>query len=427
MYYHLIHFIYRYILQVFPRDAPNAEVFVSCTEQSGDELASELLGDLPAQYPSKFLGITGTSLRSKGVTTLLKMEEFCVMGFSAVLKKAPSLLKNYLFTRNTILKRNPAICIFVDSPNFHLPLAKGLRMRGYRGKIVQYVCPSVWLYKKGRVKTLNQYFDEVWGIFPFEKVLVHTLDNLKQLENPTLAKVNQVKQAAAKSVSTAQTVTLFPGSRKSEIELNFPIMLEVVNTLKKHHPNVNLAISLAHEQFHDLIVGLLCKQPHLKEVTLFDCKENFAWMQSSTFSLAVSGTISLELALLAVPHLCLYKMSNFNHKIACYLLNPPPRYITLPNIIMQVAHWAAKHNPQHEDLHKLPLQIRLAPPLVAEHFGTDIDREAILIWCCKMLNQKLNAQKRAVLAQLPDCFSTALTNEWARNMIVEHIHETKDA
>lgn len=421
MYFTIISFFYSIVRSIFPRSPLQPSVFVCALEQSGDELAADLLSTMPQKGHWSFWGVAGKQLRKKGVTELLSTEIFSLMGFTDVLKRLPFLLHKYRYLRKTILQRNPAVCLLVDSPALHLRLAKGLRMRGYRGTIIQYVCPTVWLYKKKRAKDLSLYFDHVWGIFPFESFLVKTVPQLVALENPTL---RRSKENIAKFSSTRQSqkdwITLFPGSRSSEIKLNLPLMVEAISKLKHYHPNLKIAVSLCSEQHHDRIVKLVCQNPLLREVSFFDQSENAQWMERSLFSIAVSGTISLELACMQVPHLCLYKVRKLNALIASFLINPLPRYFTLPNIIAQV-HAAQLHCCAPEKA----LQYRIKSPLVKEVVGEKIDIEQILVWCWKALDPVMNEQMRSNLQKLPTYFSSAHSNDWARNELSKFL-EGKD-
>lgn len=412
----MISFFYALKERLFPSKELKEEVFVSALEQSGDELASQLLGDLPKRYKNCFWGVAGKELRTISVSALLRTEQFAVMGFTDVLMKLPILMVRFLFLRRTILKRNPAICLLVDSPSFHLRLAKSLRMRGYKGTIIQYICPSVWLYKKKRTEDLRQYFDHVWGIFPFEKLLIDSLPQLTSLENPTLQKSEEFKKRfPVDGRSKRRWITLFPGSRKSEITLNLPLMVEAVSKLKQYHPNLQVAVSLCSEQHHDRIVNLVCQNPLLREVTFFDPSKNSEWMQRCLFAMAVSGTISLELACMEVPHLCLYKLTPLNAKLASWVLKPVPRYFTLPNIIAQT----------HEAMRKGPLerssvlQHKLRSPMVYEVIGESIDLEEILVWLWKALDPAFNEKVREKLRLLPGYFSEAKTGAWARKEITK--------
>lgn len=402
------------------------EIYVSCAEQSGDELGALLLEKIT---PHPLIGMTGPALRSIGAETLFKMEEMAVMGFSAVLAKLPFIVKRFYQVRESILKRQSALCLFIDAPDFHLPLARSLRRKGYQGKIIQYICPTVWLYKKKRIETLRRYFDAVWGIFPMEPKLITNLPHYQLLENPTARQValwrakhsvdygfkqdatpNQGISPAPTAPAPAPLVTIFPGSRKSEVELNLPIMLQLINRLALQDPSLQFAVSMANTSLHERILSKVVSYPNIRNITLFKPQENKIWMDRSQFAIAVSGTICLELALMQVPTLALYLLTPLNKMVARFLLRPPPRYVTLPNILAQTCRPSQK---AEEGL----LQKELFPPLIEEHVGSNLSIAKLERWCWSMLQKPLREKQQQLLEETGRFFKGGKGREYVEQQL----------
>ena len=145
------------------------DIFIFAGEQSGDLHGAELLYALKQKEPNlQIMGVGGPKMRSQGIYSIEKMESFQVMGLSDVIKALPKLVFLFKNIRNTILKNNPKAVIFIDYPDFNMRMAKSLRKNGYTGKLIHYICPSVWAWRKGRIKDLAETLDLLLTIFPFE-------------------------------------------------------------------------------------------------------------------------------------------------------------------------------------------------------------------------------------------------------------------
>ena len=146
------------------------QICIIAGEASGDLYGAKLIQELTKHDPAlQFFGVGGKCMTSLSFESVLPIERFQVMGFSDVLRSLPRIVSNFFTMKKTILSRNPHTVIFIDQPDFSLRLAKTLRKKGFQGKIVQFVAPTVWAYKKNRVKTLEKYFDLLLTLFPFEK------------------------------------------------------------------------------------------------------------------------------------------------------------------------------------------------------------------------------------------------------------------
>ena len=121
----------------------------------------------------------------QGLEVTLPMTHFQVFGFTDILKKFPKLLQQFRQTRALILQRQPDAVILVDYPGFNLRLAKSLRKHGYRGKIIQLICPTVWAWGKGRIQTLAANYDLLLTIFPFRAATVRTYLFVREIHWPS--------------------------------------------------------------------------------------------------------------------------------------------------------------------------------------------------------------------------------------------------
>lgn len=318
-------------------------LFVFSGEHSGDMHASALLSLLKKEIPElSIAGVAGPMMRSLGVTPILNMEDFSVMGFTDVFKVLPRLIKQFCKVRDHILKTNPSVVLLVDYQEFNLRLAKSLRKNGYQGKIIQYIAPTVWAWRKGRAKTLSHSVDTLLTIFPFEEKHfdVKTL-NVCYIGNPTKEKIANYSYNSnwKKELSLPEKplISLFPGSRMSEIKHNLPLQLQVARELHKSHPEHLFVLSSTEERLHPLFKEAIAKTSLSleKNIVIVPRHYNFELMKESALAIAKSGTVTLELALHKVPTVVTYEVSRSHEWICKYLLRLNLSHYCIVNILAE--------------------------------------------------------------------------------------------
>jgi len=321
----------------------NPSLFIFCGEHSGDLHGTKLVQSLKKNSPSlQIKAVAGPLMRSEGVDTLLKMEQFAVMGFTDVFLALPRLIGLFKQVRDSILINQPIKVILIDYPEFNLLLAKALRKRGYTGKIIQYISPTVWAWRKKRSNTLAKYFDMLLTIYPFEsKCYAHTTLDVRYVGNPVKSRIaNYIYEDNWKSTytipSSTQVIAIFPGSRTKEIQLNLPKMLAAVERLYKETPNFVIAISMTDEQKRDQILAVLSTFSFIlgRNAFLVDRQHTYELMKDCYLAVAKSGTVTLELALHHKPTVVIFEISIINKLIAKYLLRIRLPYYTIANILL---------------------------------------------------------------------------------------------
>lgn len=316
--------------------------FLFAGEVSGDLHGSQLMAALKANDGNAlFCGIGGPLMRAEGITGPLKMEDFQVMGFSDVLKALPRLWKAFYRVRDFILKTQPEITILIDYPGFNLRLAKSLRKQSYPGKIVQYICPTVWAHGKKRIQTMADTLDLLLTIFPFEEeYFSHTNLKVKYIGNPLVDNFHQWRYdkqwtSSIGLSSKAELVAIFPGSREAEIRRHIPLQLQAAMHLKQQLPQIKFGLSYASEALLPLLRSLVDKTSLKIGQDLFLVPPQFRHelMHDCQTALAKSGTVALELALHKKPVLVLYALTQLNYYIAKYVLRLNLPHYCIVNIL----------------------------------------------------------------------------------------------
>ncbi|EFB42376.1 MULTISPECIES: lipid-A-disaccharide synthase [Parachlamydia] len=323
-------------------NAKQKSIFLFAGEQSGDLHGQNLLQHLQQKLPDyTFSGVGGPLMRPFFTSSVLRMEDFEVMGFSDVLRSLPKLTRQFYQVRNAILDTLPEAVILIDYPGFNLRLAKALRKKGYKGKIVQYICPSVWAWGKGRIEHMANTLDLLLSIVPFEKQLFsHTPLRVEYIGNPLLTSIQSysyhqdwMELLGIKPAN--QLIALFPGSRKGEIQRNLPIQLKAAQLMKRE--DRTFAISCAHPEIIPVMQSIL-EETDLKlhqDVFLVPKAYTYELMKDSHAAIAKSGTVTLELALHQRPSTVIYQLTALNRFIAKYILRLNLPYYSIANILAQ--------------------------------------------------------------------------------------------
>lgn len=317
------------------------QLFVFAGEPSGDMHGSHLIRHLKEKAPHlSLMGIAGPKMRQEALSGPLKMEDFEVMGFSDVLMALPRLISHFYCIRDTILKHQPDGVVLIDYPGFNLRLAAALRKKGYQGKIIQYVSPSVWAWGKHRIDKMESSLNLLLTIYPFEKAFFTGRQlAVDYVGSPLKSYIrNHHYHAGWKQTlsipENTPLIAIFPGSRQGEMMRNLPILLEAAAKLKQDGIEASFAISCFSNTVQNLLDVHLKQFPILKgSVYCIPREYTYELMKESRCAMAKSGTITLELALHHCPTVVIYKLSRLNRLYAQYLLRVNLPHYCIVNIL----------------------------------------------------------------------------------------------
>lgn len=280
-------------------------------------------------------------MRAEGVDPLMLMEKFVVMGFSDVLLALPRLILYRNKIRRHIIRSNPDVVILIDYVEFNMNLAKTLRRKGYKGKIVQYVSPTVWAWRPERADILAANCDMLLTIYPFEKnFFAHTALPVHYVGNPTKERITSHGYRSSwkeelRLDGAEPLIALFPGSRRGEIDLNLPKQLAVAEQLIRRQPHLRFALSCANEALREKMMKYV-RESTLnlgQELFLIPAEYSQELMHDAKAAIAKSGTVTLELALCRCPTVVMYEMTLLNRFIAKYIIHLNLAYYCIVNIL----------------------------------------------------------------------------------------------
>ena len=305
------------------------KIFVLVGEESGDMIASDLIQEIKKQNKDKFnlefFGVTGPRMKSCGVTTIFNFNEINYLGVSEIVLNFFSLkiILNRLIKKITII--NPDILITVDAKLFSLSLAKILKKNSVTNdiKLIHIVLPTIWAHSPSRARKWKNIFDLLVSIIPNEENYFKSY-NVKSiyLGNPIfekfLNKINNLKIIRNKNIIKC---LILPGSRENEIKYNIDVLLKTVLKINYHYKNKIRWMLPTLDIFREKIQNKIKVYNLQHAIEIVNFEKSFQNIAVSKVALACSGTATLQLSLLSIPTIVIYKTSFLNSFLGKIFVN----------------------------------------------------------------------------------------------------------
>ena len=309
------------------------KIFILTGEPSGDKLASTAISKLQKDFKDiEYLSVGGTNLKKIGIKSIFDLEEITYLGFTSVLLNIFKIKKKIDQTVNEIIKFNPDILFSVDSPDFTLRVAEKVKQKNNNIKTIHYVAPQVWIWRKNRVKKIKKFIDHVLLLFNFEKKYFDE-ENIKNtfVGHPLIEKIETNKTDINNLIpKNKKIVSIFPGSRKSEIHTLLPILLDFIKMMNNKNLDYNFVFHTTDENKEYIIDRI--KDKNFDNVDVISneiIKQEI--LSNSVFAVCKSGTVSLQVCNSNVPSIIIYKLSFINFMIFKLLVNV--KFANIINII----------------------------------------------------------------------------------------------
>ncbi len=369
-------------------------IWVVAGETSGDARAAEVLQSLRELSPGiHFLGAGGP--RMKPLTSAPFddwVAEAGVLGLWDVLKNYGYFHKKFHGMLSRIAAVKPDAVLLVDYPGFNLRLAKALRARGYRGKILYYISPQVWAWDRGRIPKMARILDLMICVFPFEQPMyeasgLHTVFT----GHPLLEALAREKTGIPRDENL---LALFPGSREREVKRIFPVMVAAASIIQRSRPEVRFEAAAASETQAGLMRRMAAGAP-----IAIRCGDAHGLMQQACAGIVCSGTATLEAAFFGLPYCLVYKIAWLTFEVGKRLVDV--NALGIINILNN-----HKVNPPPDPR----LSARPAPHLIREFIQQAATPEALATEALRLLN---DARARTELTEKMQSVVAALDGEGA--------------
>lgn len=270
--------------------------FLIAGEASGDKHAAALMEQIRLREPeARFAGLGGDKMVAAGCHLYEHIRKMAFMGFVAVLRNAGQVRRNFQTAQEALLKEQPDALILIDYPSFNLRMAAFCKQHLPKTKIIYYIPPKVWAWKRRRIHTIARLCDEVLGIFPFEPAFYAKYGyRCTYVGNPTAEEIARNPRTPRGS----RILAILPGSRPSEIKHCLPKMLQAARRFPAYRirvcaaPGIEDAFYTPYLSAHDTLT-----------------RDTYATVREAKAAIVNSGTATLETALLGCPQVAVYHLA----------------------------------------------------------------------------------------------------------------------
>ncbi len=306
------------------------KIFILTGEPSGDKLASRVISQCKkSRSDIEYLCVGGENLKALGVKSLYDLKEVTYLGFTKVLLNIFKIKRKINDTVKDIIKFKPDVLFSVDSPDFTLRIVKEVKKRDPNIKTIHFVAPQVWVWREHRVKQLKYFLDHILLLFPFEKKYFDNEDIKSTFTgHPLLDEKVKNKVDLSQIIKDKKNlISIFPGSRLSEINVLMPILIKFIKLMNQIHSDYFYIFHSTND--HNLLIKNILRNENLENCDVVSneiIKSHI--LKNSIFAVAKSGTISLEICNARIPSIIIYKMSKINFFIIKSLVK-----VKSPNII----------------------------------------------------------------------------------------------
>jgi lipid-A-disaccharide synthase len=267
---------------------------------------AQLIEALRRRDPSlEFFGAGGDRMRAAGCDTVVDAKDLAVVGISEIVSH---LLKIYGLFHKLIAeadKRHPDLAVVIDSPAFNWRVARQMRKRSV--PVVYYVCPQFWAWRQGRVRLLRKYVNKALVIFPFEETFyrdrgVHATFVGHPLADLSSPPIDRDAYASGYKLDAAKVwITLMPGSRRKEVGMNLPPILESASKLGSGY---EFLLPVAPTLDRGFLESLIGSSHSIRLVA-----DALPALAHSRAGIIASGTATVEAAMVGTPFVMVYRVS----------------------------------------------------------------------------------------------------------------------
>jgi lipid-A-disaccharide synthase len=302
-------------------------IYFVAGEASADNHGAALMTSLRALDPElKFIGRGGLQMQQvAGAQFKNWIGDAAVLGLWEVLRKYGYFREQFRETLNEIQETKPDAVVLIDYPGFNFRLARALRRPSDSQKIIYYISPQVWAWKRGRIKKMARFIDLVLCIFPFEADL-YTASGLRAVfvGHPM---IERLKTQKIDTHRDQNLIGLFPGSRSREVRKIFPVMIEAARLLLHLKPTLRFQVAAASEE----LAREMNEQLAIRHSIEMNVGQTATIMQRAFVGMVASGSATLEAAYYGMPFVLIYKVAWPTYLAARLVVNVD--FLGMPNLL----------------------------------------------------------------------------------------------
>ena len=307
-------------------------LFLACGEPSGEAYAARVARAFRRRFPAVPMeGIGSALLASEGVRILRDYGDISVIGVTEALRRLPAIRASLSAATERVRRPDIGAVLLVDFPDFNFRVGKAAARSGI--PVVYYIPPQVWAWRAGRAKTLSRFTRGAVVLFPFEVPFLRARGvNAVFAGHPILDEIGEFLDASPDPERFGiprgkRGIGLLPGSRPGEVAVHLPVLLDAARLLLQRFPDLHFALPVARPALRAAIAREVADSG--LPVTLVDETRHLLF-RGLDAAMAVSGTVTLELALLGVPAVIVYRTSWLSYQVGRRLAKVD--CVGLPNI-----------------------------------------------------------------------------------------------
>lgn len=310
-----------------------SKIFLSAGEASGDLHGSHLVRAIRRACPEiRVSCLGGPLLENAGARVIVPNGDLAVVGLFEVLRHVKSIHRAYSRIRSYLMEERPEVVVLVDFPDFNFFLGRLAKRIGL--KVFYYISPQVWAWRTGRVRSMKRFVDGMAVILPFEPPFYERYGmRVTYVGHPLLdalpnAPSREEASERYRAGDASWTVGLLPGSRRSEINLVLPVLLEAAGIIRQRLSGVRFLLPAAPSLDRSLIERRLAGSGLPIQVVSGD---TYGVIRACDLLITVSGTVTLEAAVLGTPMIITNRVSRLTCFVGRHLIRVP--FVGLPNLI----------------------------------------------------------------------------------------------
>lgn len=315
-----------------------SSILIVAGEASGEMYGAELAIALRQMEPGRpwdFFGCGGSRMREAGVETLVDIHQLAVLGPFEAAAHLWHFFRALKQIRVESARRRPALAILIDFPDFNLRLARHLKAMGIR--VAYFISPQIWAWRTQRVRQIQQHVDRMIVILPFEKEFYSRFGvEVDYVGHPLVDRVvptcsREDFRRKNQLPVDCTLLCLLPGSRSKEIHYHLPVLLHFARRLSWTHP-VQFLLPVASSAIRRRVESCLREEAPGLPIKIID-QNVYDAIGASDLAVVASGTATLETALLGIPLVAIFRISNLTWIVGQYLVRSP--HYCLVNLIAE--------------------------------------------------------------------------------------------
>jgi lipid-A-disaccharide synthase len=314
-------------------------IYLIAGEESGDALGAALVRALRkcGPGPLDLAGVGGQAMAAAGIKSPFAIEELSIVGFNAIPRRLPKILRRIRETASAIIAAQPDALVIIDSPDFTHRVARRVRRAAPAVPIIDYVSPSIWAWRPGRARAMRRYIDCVLAILPFEPAAHLRLGGPPCLYvgHPLIERVAELRPNAdeiERRRNDPPIILLLPGSRSSEVRRLLATFGAAAAGVAARIGPMELVLPTLPHLLDHVTAGVAdwTVRPRI----VVEPGERWAVFRSARAALAASGTVTLELALSGIPTVGAYRLSLFEELVVRLMRSPELSTVILANLVI---------------------------------------------------------------------------------------------